>query len=224
MTSISELIELTDKLKIDTKYNRKYDIKSIIKIQSYIRRFLVIKKFLIPSSKYQTKVWRKNRVWYKTGKCNECEKYQINIIEKIIKKKWIKTDERLNILESTLINIKHPLKLKDGFNYTENFDGKLLFNDNEFYFNLKFICESGGAQTRSTREVYHFINIQIKYLIKSKKINKYFINILDGKYLHDNMDKFKYLINQSCNKYIEKYIFIGDLSQFQIYWIKSKYH
>ena len=60
------------------------DINKIIIIQKYYRRYLVQKKLLIPSSYYQTKIWRKNRKWYNNGKSNECEKYQINNIEKII--------------------------------------------------------------------------------------------------------------------------------------------
>lgn len=55
-------------------------IKTIIIIQKYIRRFLIKKQFLIPSSYYQTKKWRLNQTWYYTGKNNECEKYQINLI------------------------------------------------------------------------------------------------------------------------------------------------
>lgn len=45
-------------------------------IQKHIRGFLIRNKVLIPSSYYQTKQWRKNQLWYKTGKSNECEIYQ----------------------------------------------------------------------------------------------------------------------------------------------------
>lgn len=34
----------------------------------------------------QTKNWRKKQPWYKTGKSNECEKYQIDLIKKITEK------------------------------------------------------------------------------------------------------------------------------------------
>lgn len=51
---------------------------------------------------------------------------------------------------------------------------------NKIYFNLKFVCDSGGAQTRTLREVYHFIESQMRYLINSNTDNVYFINILDG--------------------------------------------
>jgi hypothetical protein len=103
----------------------------------------------------------------------------------------------------------------NGYEWSENFDGKLIKNNNIYYFNLKFVCDSGGAQTRSLREVYHFIKYQITYLIKFNKINIYFINILDGDTSYINMNKFKYLINKDEYKNIAKYIFIGSLYDFQ---------
>ena len=51
------------------------NIKHIIIIQKYIRRYLIHNHLLVPSSYYQTKQWRQNRNWYKNGKSNECEKY-----------------------------------------------------------------------------------------------------------------------------------------------------
>ena len=63
--------------------NNHKNIKQILIIQKYIRGYLTRKYILIPSSFYQTKDWRKNRNWYKNGKSNECEKYQINLIERI---------------------------------------------------------------------------------------------------------------------------------------------
>ena len=46
--------------------------------------------------------------------------------------------------------------------WSENFDGKIINRSNIFYFNLKFVCDCGGSQTRTLREVYHFIKYQIK--------------------------------------------------------------
>ena len=57
-------------------------IDKIIIIQKHIRGYIARKKVSI-SSYYQTKNWRKNRDWYKNGKSNECEKYQILLINKI---------------------------------------------------------------------------------------------------------------------------------------------
>lgn len=192
-------------------------IKQIITIQKYIRGYLLRKHILIPSSYYQTKEWRKNRKWYKTGKSNECEKYQINLIEKIITNKLIKTNDRLNIETIKIINKKHPMLNNDGYEYTENFDGQIIKNNNTYYFNLKFVCDSGGAQTRTLREVYYFIKYQMEYLVKLNKINinTYFINILDGDTSYNSMNKFKFLINKEKYKNITKNIFVGSLYDFQ---------
>lgn len=183
---------------------------SAIIIQKNIKKWLIKRKILIPSSFYQTKTWRKNRNWYKNGKFNECEKYQINLIEKILKNKISKTPDRINIEILEICSINHPMLLNNGYEYTENFDGKYK----NVYFNLKFICDNGGAQTRTLREVYHFIKSQMEFLIKKKQII-YFINILDGDTSFKNMDKFHYLKSNKKYKDIIKYIFIGDLHQFQ---------
>jgi hypothetical protein len=194
-------------------YVKHINIKQIIIIQKYIRRYLIKKYLLIPSSYYQTKDWRKNRKWYKTGKSNECEKYQINLIECIIMRKLLKTYDRINMENNKIISKKNPIVYDDGYEWSENFDGLVVKNSNKYYFNLKFVCDTGGAQTRTLREVYHFIKYQIKYLIKNNPNNIYFINILDGDTSYRNMDKFMYLIKKY--KHIKKYIFIGDLYKFQ---------
>jgi len=64
---------------------------------------------------------------------------------------------------------------------------------------LKFICDNGGAQIRTLREVYHFIKYQLKYLIKFNTNNIYFINILDGDICYNNMNKFNFLIKKKEN-------------------------
>ena len=195
-----------------------FDMDKIIIIQKNIRKYLIRKNILIPHSIYQTKDWRKNQKWYNTGKSNECEKYQINLVEKILNKKINKTFIRINIETNDLIENKNPLKFNDGFEWTENFDGYININNNNYYFNLKFVCDKGGMQTRTLREVYHFIINQINYLIKSDyKNNIYFINILDGDNCFYNYSKFIYLINK-YDLNIKKYIFVGSLYEFQNYY------
>jgi hypothetical protein len=215
MDKTSELIESFKLIELNEliyESNTKY----IITIQKYIRKYLAQKKILIPSSYYQTKDWRKNRKWYKSGKSNECEKYQINLIEKIITIKWIKTDDRINMETNEIINKKNPMISVDGYEWSENFDGKIIKNNNKYYFNLKFVCDNGGAQTRTLREVYHFIKYQLEYLIKFNKVNNtYFINILDGDTSYNNINKFKFLINKIKYEHIAKYVFIGSLCDFQ---------
>jgi hypothetical protein len=191
------------------------NIKQICIIQKYIRGYLTRKHILIPSSSYQTKDWRKNRQWYKNGKSNECEKYQINLIEKIISNKLMKTNDRINLETNEIINNKNPMIKDDGYEWSENFDGLIIKNNNKYYFNLKFVCDSGGAQTRTLREVYHFIRYQMEYLTLFNTNNIYFINILDGDTSYNNMNKFKFLINKEKYKQIIKYVFIGSLYDFQ---------
>ena len=185
------------------------NIHKIIKIQKCFRFYSIRKNILIPSSYYQTKDWRIN------GKHNECEIYQRGLIEKIIKKKLDKTYDRINMDTCEIISNKCPMKNDDGFEWTEDFDGKII-NNNIFYFNLKFICDIGGSQTRTLCNVYNFIKYQIYYLLKFRKDKIYFINILDGDTCYNNMNKFKYLLNKYPN--INKYIFIGSLYDFQKYY------
>jgi hypothetical protein len=189
-------------------------IDKIIIIQKHIRGYLTRKKVSI-SSYYQTKNWRKNRDWYKNGKSNECEKYQILLINKIIKIELNKTYDRINTETYEIIENRIPMMKDDGYEWTENFDGKLIKNKNTFYFNLKFVCDNGGAQTRTLRNVYDFIKHQIKYISKFNTNNIYFINILDGDTSYNNIGKFKYLINKQP-KNIIKYIFVGSLYDFEI--------
>lgn len=126
-------------------------LNKVIKIQSLFRGYNIRKKILIPSGYYQTKTWRKNRLWYKTGKSNECEIYQFNILEKILNNKILKTNERIHSGKNEIVKINFPNNELDGFEYTENFDGKIIFGKKNFYFNLKFVCDKGGAQTRTLR-------------------------------------------------------------------------
>jgi len=207
------------KLLNKSEKNNLYIIQ-ITTIQKYIRGYLTRKYILIPSSFYQTKNWRKNRTWYKTGKSNECEKYQISLIEKICNLKLLKTFDRINMSTIEIISNKNPMINNDGYEWSENFDGYIIKNKIKYYFNLKFVCDNGGAQTRTLREVYHFIKYQMEYLIKSNVNNIYFINILDGDTSYNNMNKFNFLKNKEKYKNITNYIFIGGLHDFQRHHIK----
>jgi hypothetical protein len=202
-------------LKLDNK-NHKY-INQILTIQKFVINYI-----LVPQSYYQTKEWRKSKKWYITGKLNECEKFQINNIEKILKNKLKKTFDRINIETIDIISKKNININDDGYEWTENFDGLIINNNDKYYFNLKFVCDIGGAQTRTLREVYHFIKYQMEYLIKLNTNNIYFINILDGDTCYKNMHKFNYLINKDHYKSILNFVFIGSLYDFQKSKIKLK--
>ena len=207
------------------------NINQIIIIQKYIRGYLIRKHILIPSSYYQTKEWHKNRKWNKNGKLNECEKYQINLIEKIIANKLSKTYDRINTENNEIISRQNLILNDDSFELTENFNGKILKNNNIYYFNLSFVCDNGATQIKTLKREYEFIKYQLEYLIEfnkdyNKDFNKvytcniYFINILDGDASYNNMNKFIFLLNKEKYKNIVKYIFIGSLYDFQRHKIK----
>jgi len=126
-----------------------------------------------------------------------------------------KTNERLNIENNQLIDIKYIYNLDNFFEYTENFDAKFTRNNKIYYFNLKFICSDGGFQTRILREVYHFIKIQHNFLLNISNKNIYIINILDGVTSYKYNDKIKNIQNKDVYCTIKNNIFIGDLYTFQ---------
>ena len=188
-------------------------------------------KLEISKSKYQTKDWRKDQDWYIDGKRNECEKYQFRLLKQITKCDINRTNDRIHCHKIEIISKSDPMNEVDGFEYTEDFDGLLIKNDIKYYFNLKFVCNSGGAQTRTLREVYHHINHMILYLLKYKTIktksnNKlqqscYFINILDGDTSNKLIELFDYLykkIDTKEVKFVKEHIFIGDMHKFERYW------
>jgi hypothetical protein len=168
-------------------------------------------------SKFQTKDWRKKQLWYKNGKYQECEKYQLDILKQNTKSNLFKTNIRINLRNISLEDNKKPLLYSNGFDLTENFDYIQYNNNLTFFYNLKMICDNGGAQTRSLREVYHFIECQLKFLLKNKNI--FFINILDGDTSYKHIDKFNYLLN--LQEYLNiKNIYVGDMFNY-IKWYNN---
>ena len=165
---------------------------------------------IIPSC-VQTKRWRIMQSWYINGKHNECEKYQLTQLKTIINGELENTYDRFDTETNDIVEIKSPYKCYDGFKFTENFDKKIELNDKLYYFNLKFVCDIGGAQTRTIREVYNFIRCQTMFNQK----NIYFINILDGDTSNKYIEILKSLLKTKRNK---KLIFIGDMYDFEQYW------
>lgn len=173
-----------------------------------------IQKIQITPSSLQTKDWRKMQEWYKNGKQNECEKYQCLLVQQITGKACLKTNERINMLNHKLLKCPCPMKHADGFEWTENFDGKQEFNNYNIYYNLKMVCDSGGAQTRTLREVYWFIKSQLYHLLKFESLNLYFVNILDGNECHRTKSKFEFILSQDKFANVKKFIFVGDMCEF----------
>ena len=168
---------------------------------------------LTKSSK-QSKEWRKTQDWYINGKHNECEKYQKSIIQKITSKDIPLTYDRINMENCSIVECPHPMKNNDGYEYTENFDGKQHFDGKIMYYNLKFVCDNGGAQTRTLRETYLFIKHQLSYISKNNLKNVYFINILDGDGSSQASKHFEYLLS----KHTCSYVFCGDMLKFKEWW------
>lgn len=124
---------------------------------------------------------------------------------------------RLNIFSYEICNSK-SLNNEDSYELTENFDGFVNICGNYVYINLKFVCDKGGAQTRSLREVYHMIYSQLNFLLQND--NVFFINILDGDESYRNIDKFLYCINKKEYNHIKHRIYCGDLYNFIRIWKK----
>ncbi len=81
--------------------------------------------------------------------------------------------------------------------------------------NLKMICDKGGSQTRTLREVYHFVKTQLEYLLLHAEIKILILqNILDGDESFRNIDKFQYLLSKQKYTYVKDYIFVGNMEDF----------
>lgn len=128
-----------------------------------------------------------------------------------------KTNMRINLRIDEIKSISRPNINKDGFDYSEDFDGCQIINGKTIYINLKCIVGSGGSQTRSLREVYWFVNGQLN-VIKNNE-NMYFANILDGDEAYSNMDKFEYLKSLYSENAKSK-IYVGDLLGY-LEWFNS---
>ena len=88
------------------------------------------------------------------------------------------THMRINTRNGQLEEKAQPCRKKNGYDYTEDFDGFQPICEKLVYYNLKCIVGSGGGQTRSLREVYHFVEAQAKFLLNND--DYIFVNILDG--------------------------------------------
>jgi hypothetical protein len=180
------------------------------------------KNYKIISSKDQTKDWRKKQHWYQTGKFNECELYQKKMLQHFLRQPIYKTNFRLNIRTYEFKEVSAPMKTESGFEWTEDFDYTHTYKNITFFFNLKFVCDSGGAQTRSLREVYHFITTQMEYLLSSLNSSICFVNILEGNTSYNNKDKYNYLCNLDKYKEVKDRVFVGDFLDF-ISWYQERF-
>jgi hypothetical protein len=177
----------------------------------------IIHTAAIVHSRLQTKEWRKLQIWYKDGKHNECEKHQKKIILETTNGNGTYTPLRLNKLS---FGMKKLSAGRSKYEWSENFDLFQTKKEKKLYYNLKFICDKGGFQKRTLSETYTFIRCQLEHLIKFKKTDTYFINILDGDFAFENKEFFDYLRNKKVYKNIQKYMYIGDSFEFSN-WFKK---
>lgn len=192
--------------------------KNIPLIDDVSEKERILKMNIIPS-KLQTKNWRKLQDWYIDGKHNECEKNQRELLEKIVNKTINKSNfMRINSATNKLVSIRNPYNNRDGYEITEDFDGIFTLGTKKMYVNLKFVCDEGGAQTRTLKLVYDFIKCQLEYLLKDQEV--YFLNILDGDCSYKNREKFEFLINNEKYANVRKYIFCGCMAEIVDFLIK----
>jgi len=131
------------------------------------------------------------------------------------------TQTRINWRKNEMTENAQPMRKEDGFDYTENFDGRQVFAPNTVWVNLKSVVGTGGSQTRTLRdECYPFVNAQLDYLLKSKKTNCFFANIFDGDEAWSKMKMFHYLLGLPEFSTVKKYVYVGDLKGY-FAWVKA---
>jgi hypothetical protein len=123
-----------------------------------------------------------------------------------------KTNVRINLRTGTLQRMAHPNMNVDGFDYSEDFDGVQNIGPlKTVYINLKCVVGKGGSQTRSLREVYWFVEGQLKVLKGPCTGLVYFANILDGDEAHAALPKFEYLLARPEFATVRSRVYVGDL-------------
>lgn len=125
-----------------------------------------------------------------------------------------KTNIRINLRTNTLKDIPHPNKNRDGFDYSEDFDGCQKVKKKTVLINMKCIVGAGGAQTRSLREVYWFVEGQLNALKNMPDGGYFFVNILDGDTSHNCMSKFQYLLDLPEHAAVKDHVYVGDLKDY----------
>lgn len=172
---------------------------------------------IVPGSE-MTKEWRRSVI---AGGENmggaissKVEKWQRLCMEKITGEKCKKTNLRLNLATSELKKVSRPSYEPDEFEWTEDFDGEFHVDGTRYLVNFKMIVGTGGAQTRSMREVYHFVKCQEAHLKSTSHRNTKFLNILDGDSVGAKMEVMR---KARTDAYSDR-IFIGDTYLFKKTW------
>lgn len=160
----------------------------------------------------QTKAWRKVQTWYRGGKRNECENNQCSQLATMFSQELVKTNLRLNFRTHTLAEKAKLDKTVDCYDWSETFDRKVVQDNTMYLFNLKFVCDTGGAQKRTLQLVNFFVDAQYQYLVKNKETDIVFVNVLDGDFCAKQGDKWLYLKSLYPN---QDRVFVGDMVEFK---------
>ena len=173
-----------------------------------------------------TKEWRQEHI-SKNSRDNKVEKFQKRVILDYPLDDKGKTLRNVRINKRTL-EFKNLYKItdrEDFVDWTEDFDGIYQLNGSTYYWNLKMIPDSGGAQNRSIRPVIDMVEAFAKHIKKNKSTDKFFICITDGEYYLNFADErsgntrsqFEYAIDQ-VNGDLRKYFFIGPSHDLKDWW------
>ena len=155
------------------------------------------------------------------GGSRKPEQYQREQIEFGTGRPCGPTQTRINWRKNEMIKKPQPMRNEDGFDYTENFDGKQVFGEIEVWVNMKSVVGGGGSQSRALRDqCYPFVKAQLEFLLKLRKIDCFFANIFDGDYASSMMKMFHYLLRLPEYSTVKKYVYVGDLKNY-FAWLKE---
>ena len=123
-----------------------------------------------------------------------------------------KTNIRINKRRRVMVEIPHPMRHDDGYDYTENFDGMQIIGDRCVFYNLKCVVGTGGSQTRTLRdECAPFVEAQLQYLLAHPEDTALFVNVFDGDEAADAMRHFAYIKALPEYAPVTERVYVGDL-------------
>lgn len=149
------------------------------------------------------------------------EAYQRSKVEEGTDHPCIKTRTRINWREKKLVAVAQPNRMDNGYDLTEDFDGVQEIGPALVYINFKCIADAGGAQTRSLREVYHYVEAQLEVLLVGAESHVLFANILDGDAAAKAMRHFEYLLALPVYASARPRVYVGDLRGY-FDWLKVR--
>jgi len=124
---------------------------------------------------------------------------------------------RLHMVNWTMQNLPYILNQPDAFLWSEDFDGMFTKNGYTYLVNFKMVNARGGAQTRTMRELYHFIGTQLNYVQTNPNSQYRFLNILDGDVIVALMSHYHALVNQFPPN-VQKSVYVGDSYTLNAQW------